>query len=117
MLSLVDDFQFVEYGIANRPPPNLGVPPTARPSPWSGCTAVSLAGLFDGAEVSGSSSLELEDAAHLIVRGGWPAATARASTDGQAARQYVDSVAEADISQVDGVEEPEPGASRASLRA
>ena len=66
--------------------------------------AVSLAGLFDGAEVSGSSPLELEDAASLIVRGGWPAAAARAGADGHAAREYVDSVAEADISRVDGVE-------------
>jgi predicted AAA+ superfamily ATPase len=40
--------------------------------------SVSLAGLFDGrSEISGASKMELEDAARLIVRGGWPQAVGK----------------------------------------
>ena len=67
---------------------------------------VSLRALFDGErQVRGFSEFDLEDIAYLICRGGWPKAVAMdkdISLD--QAKDYVDSVAESDLSRVDGVQ-------------
>ncbi|MDR2379690.1 MAG: DUF4143 domain-containing protein [Bifidobacteriaceae bacterium] len=80
---------------------------------------VSLASLFDGAAVEATSPLGLEDIARLILQGGWPAAVnARGSAGraGWAPRDYVDSIADADISRVDGIEK-NPNRVRLLLRS
>ena len=65
---------------------------------------VSLRALFDGErQVRGFSEFDLEDIAYLICRGGWPKAVDMdkdISLD--QAKDYVDSVAESDLSRVDG---------------
>lgn len=67
---------------------------------------VSLLALFDGErQVRGFSEFDLEDIAYLICRGGWPKAVDMdkdISLD--QAKDYVDSVAESDLSRVDGVQ-------------
>lgn len=67
---------------------------------------VSLRALFDGErQVRGFSEFDLEDIAYLICRGGWPKAVDMdkdISLD--QAKDYVDSVAESDLSRVDGVQ-------------
>lgn len=67
---------------------------------------VSLRALFDGErQVRGFSEFDLEDIAYLICRGGWPRAVDMdkdISLD--QAKDYVDSVAESDLSRVDGVQ-------------
>lgn len=67
---------------------------------------VSLRALFDGErQVWGFSEFDLEDIAYLICRGGWPKAVDMdkdISLD--QAKDYVDSVAESDLSRVDGVQ-------------
>lgn len=67
---------------------------------------VSLRALFDGErQVRGFSEFDLEDIAYLICRGGWPRAVDMdkdVSLD--QAKDYVDSVAESDLSRVDGVQ-------------
>ena len=68
--------------------------------------AVSLRELFGGWRPDGVSArgVELEDMAFLVCRGGWPGAVGQS---GRAALRhafdYVDGVAESDISRVDGV--------------
>lgn len=67
---------------------------------------VSLQALFEGEEqVRGFSDFELGDIAYLICRGGWPRAVDmdKDITLDQA-KDYVDSVAESDLSRVDGVQ-------------
>ncbi len=66
--------------------------------------SVSLSDLFDGKEISGSSDMDLRDAAYLIIRGGWP------ETIGYDERMvatvmsgYIDSIADLEISTCDGV--------------
>lgn len=67
---------------------------------------VSLRALFDGErQVRGFSEYNLGDIAYLICRGGWPRAVDMdkdISLD--QAKDYVDSVAESDLSRVDGVQ-------------
>lgn len=67
---------------------------------------VSLRALFDGERpVRRVSEFNLEDIAYLICRGGWPRAVDMdkdVSLD--QAKDYVDSVAESDLSRVDGVQ-------------
>lgn len=67
---------------------------------------VSLRALFDGErQVRGFSEYNLGDIAYLICRGGWPKAVDMdkdISLD--QAKDYVDSVAESDLSRVDGVQ-------------
>jgi predicted AAA+ superfamily ATPase len=66
---------------------------------------VSLGALAEGSPVQGSAELGLEQVAHCIMRGGWPASVIRDDEYGpQRAIDYVESVAESDISRVDGVE-------------
>jgi predicted AAA+ superfamily ATPase len=77
--------------------------------------AVSLAGLFDGPQIEAVNPLALENIASLIVRGGWPAAV-NSERPGRQAKEYVDSITEADISRVDGVEK-NPNRVRLLLRS
>ncbi|KGM13746.1 ATP-binding protein [Cellulomonas bogoriensis] len=67
--------------------------------------AVSLEGLFDGdAASSVGSTLELMDVAELMCRGGWPANLQRDLDSALAAnRDYLATIAAADIVTVDGV--------------
>lgn len=68
---------------------------------------ISLSALFDGAgEVSGRSSIGVDEIAHLACRGGWPQAvlakTPRAAY--MKSSSYVDEVVHEDVHRVDGVE-------------
>ena len=68
---------------------------------------ISLSALFDGAgEVSGRSSIGVDQIAHLVCRGGWPQAvlakTPRAAY--MKSSSYVDEVVHEDVHRVDGVE-------------
>ncbi len=66
---------------------------------------VSLRALFEGdTEISARSNLTIEQIAHSICRGGWPAAVISGKQTQRMAMNYVDSVIRMDISQVDGVE-------------
>lgn len=67
---------------------------------------VSLQALFEGEEqVRGFSDFELGDIANLICRGGWPRAVDMDKDIAlDQAKDYVDSVAESDLSRVDGVQ-------------
>lgn len=67
---------------------------------------VSLQALFEGEEqVRGFSDFELGDIAYLICRGGWPRAVDMDKDIAlDQAKDYVDSVAESDLSRVDGVQ-------------
>lgn len=67
--------------------------------------AVSLRELFDGnTEVSARSTLTIEQIAHSICRGGWPAAILSKKQSPRMAMNYVDAVIRMDINQVDGIE-------------
>lgn len=67
--------------------------------------AVSLRELFDGnTEVSARSTLTIEQIAHSISRGGWPAAILSKKQSPRIAMNYVDAVINMDINQVDGIE-------------
>lgn len=67
--------------------------------------SVSLRELFDGKEeIEGFSSLEIEDLAFSIVRGGWPASVGEERKVAfRHAVDYVEAIIHADISRVDGV--------------
>ena len=68
--------------------------------------AVSVSGLFGGDNfVSGASkAYSLADVAYLVCRGGWPKAVERGGNEAlDYAFEYVDAVAESDLSRVDGV--------------
>jgi predicted AAA+ superfamily ATPase len=68
---------------------------------------ISLAALFDGkTNMEGQSNLSIEQLAFVINRGGWPAA-AREKNEKIAlaiANDYLEAVANEDISKADGVE-------------
>ena len=66
---------------------------------------VSLRDLFNGGEpVGGEKKMEIERIAYLICRGGWPAAMEMTESAAlRLAYNYVDAVAESDMSRVDGV--------------
>ena len=66
---------------------------------------VSLRNLFDGGEPDGGEKkMEIERIAYLICRGGWPGALEMNETTAlRLAFNYVDAVAESDMSRVDGV--------------
>ena len=71
---------------------------------------VSLAGLFEGSDVSGAVALkpDLEEMAFLLCRGGWPVAVdLKGEVALNRAFSYVDAVAKSDISRVDGVRRDE----------
>ena len=66
---------------------------------------VSLTSLFNGGEAdAGEKKMEIERIAYLICRGGWPGALGmKESAALRLALNYVDAVAESDMSRVDGV--------------
>lgn len=66
---------------------------------------VSLMSLFNGGEVdAGEKKMEIERIAYLICRGGWPGTLGmKESAALRLAFNYVDAVAESDMSRVDGV--------------
>lgn len=68
--------------------------------------SVSLGALFAGLDdVSGVSSLSIEEIAFVIARGGWPASvTGSRSTACKKVEDYVEAVVQYDVSRVDGVE-------------
>jgi len=64
---------------------------------------VSFAQLFDGKEPEGVSTLEIEELAFAVARGGWPSSIGLADqTALQQARNYLDAIVETDVSEVDG---------------
>ena len=66
--------------------------------------SVSLNSLFIGDDVQGISSLQLEDTAFALARGGWPASVKMTGEYALThAYEYVNSVIKSDISRVDGV--------------
>ncbi|OKL48048.1 ATP-binding protein [Boudabousia marimammalium] len=67
---------------------------------------VSLQGMFsDPSSVSGRNGLRLDDMAHLICRGGWPLSLGQDEDVAlQQAIDYFDSVVNADVNRVDGVQ-------------
>lgn len=75
--------------------------------------AISLKELFSGGDLCGKSSIDLEQIAFLICRGGWPKAVG--ATERVALRQaqdYYQEVVRSDISRADGVERNETLAER-----
>ncbi|RAX24568.1 MULTISPECIES: ATP-binding protein [unclassified Actinomyces] len=67
---------------------------------------VSLKALFDGeTEIAGVATLDVEDMARVLCRGGWPAAvTAGAAVPaGRLARNYVEGLVDSDVARMDGV--------------
>ena len=66
---------------------------------------VSLKSLFDGnTEIESFSTLTIEDIAHVICRGGWPAAVVQKARNYKVAENYVEAVINMDVHRVDGVE-------------
>lgn len=66
---------------------------------------VSLKDLFNGNSAIGAkSTLTIEQIAHAICRGGWPAAVASGKQSSQLAINYIDAVINLDVQRVDGVE-------------
>jgi predicted AAA+ superfamily ATPase len=80
---------------------------------------ISLEALFDGeADASGSSSVSVEQYAFLLNRGGWPAVADETEEEIAltVAADYVEAVANEDISRADGIEK-DPGRVKALLRS
>lgn len=67
---------------------------------------VSLQKLFQKGVTSGTiCNLEIEDIAKAIVRGGWPASvTSKFESAYKRAQDYIDSIVQYDVSQVDGID-------------
>jgi uncharacterized protein len=66
---------------------------------------VSLSELFDGnTDIVDRSTLTIEQIAHAICRGGWPAAVLMEKQSPRVAMNYVEGVINLDVQQVDGVE-------------
>lgn len=67
---------------------------------------VSLKQLFDGVrQIDGKSTLELEDVAFLIAKGGWPSVALENGEDSlMVAREYLEAIIHEDIQTLDGVE-------------
>lgn len=66
---------------------------------------VSLKDLFNGnIDMGAKSTLTIEQIAHAICRGGWPAAVASGKQSSQLAINYIDAVINSDVQRVDGVE-------------
>lgn len=79
---------------------------------------VSLKGLFEGnTDVTSMSSLTIENIAHVICRGGWPAALHLEKEDSlEVAKDYVEAVCERDASAVDKSQK-DPDRVRSVLRS
>ena len=66
---------------------------------------VSLKDIFDGkTDIAAKSTLTLEQIAHALCRGGWPAAVISGKQSSRIAMNYVDAVINLDIQRVDGVD-------------
>ncbi|HOW32767.1 MAG TPA: DUF4143 domain-containing protein, partial [Bacteroidales bacterium] len=66
---------------------------------------VSIKDLFEGqTDIAAKSTLTIEQIAHAICRGGWPAAVKSGKQSPRIAMNYVDAVINLDIHRVDGVE-------------
>jgi len=66
---------------------------------------VSLKDLFDGnTDIGARSTLTIEQIAHAICRGGWPAAVLMEKQSPRVAMNYVDGLINLDVQLVDGVE-------------
>jgi predicted AAA+ superfamily ATPase len=66
---------------------------------------VSIKDLFDGkTDIGAKSNLSIEQIAHAICRGGWPAAVISGKKSPRIAINYVDAVINLDVQRVDGVE-------------
>ena len=66
--------------------------------------SASLSAMLEGDAPRGAGSLDLRGIAVLVARGGWPSAVGSGADAALAlAREYVDTVAEIDVSEVDGV--------------
>ena len=66
---------------------------------------VSLKDLFDGnTDIAAKNNLTIEQLAHAICRGGWPAAVISGNQSSRIAMNYVDSIINSDVHRVDGVE-------------
>ena len=80
--------------------------------------SVSLLSLFDAPEdVDGEADFSIEQAAHAICRGGWPATLNVSPAHSlNLAREYVEAIIEQDVSRIDGVEK-NPDRVRALLRS
>lgn len=81
--------------------------------------AVSLAALASGAGIDAATSkTDVEELAHIVCRGGWPAAVVR--MEGQAslrvAREYVAGLLDSDVTRIDGVNR-NAGRMRALMRS
>ena len=64
---------------------------------------VSLSALFSGASaVEGASPWTIEQWAHLICRGGWPAPISRGIADATLAGEYIAAICEADLAEASG---------------
>ena len=67
--------------------------------------SISLKDLFDGkTDIAAKSTLTIEQLAHAICRGGWPAAVISGKQSPRIAMNYVDALINLDVHQVDGVE-------------
>lgn len=78
---------------------------------------VSLAALFSGEdEVEGASPWTIEQWAHLICRGGWPAPISRGSADIGLAAEYISAICEADLAEASG-QAIDPDRARALIRS
>jgi len=66
--------------------------------------SVSMAELFNGTDIEGTSSLKVDDIAFLTARGGWPASVGKGENTLNHAKEYVDAIVNQDVSRVDGVE-------------
>jgi len=67
--------------------------------------SISLKDLFDGKTgIAAKSTLTIEQLAHAICRGGWPAAVISGKQSPRIAMNYVDALINLDIQRVDGIE-------------
>ncbi len=80
--------------------------------------SVSLKSLFEGeTDISSFSTLSIEQIAHAIVRGGWPASIGESErAASRHAIDYVEAIINQDVSRVDGVEK-DPFRVRALMRS
>jgi len=66
---------------------------------------ISLKHLFDGkTDIAAKSTLTIEQLAHAICRGGWPAAVISGKQSPRIAMNYVDALINLDVQRVDGIE-------------
>lgn len=67
--------------------------------------SISLKDLFDGkTDIAAKSTLTIEQLAHAICRGGWPAAVISGKQSPRIAMNYVDALINLDVQRVDGIE-------------